>query len=228
MKPPLSILHQDDHLVVVSKPSGMVVHRSELVNDRDNCMRRVRGQVGRHVWPVHRLDRGASGALVFALDPTSARVLQEALAARDAEKRYLAVVRGWPAESGSIERPLDCEGKVLEAHTRYARKATSEIPLRTGPRHPTSRFALVEVELLTGRLHQIRRHLAGAGWPIVGDRGHGDLKQSRLLAEQLGIGRLLLHAARISLPHPAGGRLTVECPLPDDMARAMAALGLAA
>lgn len=213
---------------MVSKPSGLVVHRSELAGDRDNCMTRLRAQLGRRVFSVHRLDRGASGALLFGLDPAAARALTDALADRVAEKRYLVVVRGWPPESGTIDRPLVDQGRELPAHTSFRRLATSELAVATGPRHATSRFALLDVQPRTGRLHQIRRHLQGAGWPVLGDMEHGDRGGNRRLGELFGIGRLLLHACAIRLPHPAGGVLDVtDLPAPAEMRDALRQLGLA-
>ena len=223
---PLQVLHQDDVLVAIDKPSGMVVHRSELVNDRHTCMTLLRDQLGRRVSPVHRLDRGTSGVLLFAFDATGARVLTQALAQPATRKLYLAAVRGWPAEEGLIDRPLDVEGKVVEAATRYRRLAASELPVATGPRHATSRFALLEVELLTGRLHQIRRHLQGENWPVLGDNGHGDVRQNRRLRELFGVGRMLLHARTVRFAHPGGGVLELTAPLPADMQRPLEALGL--
>ena len=223
--PPLPIVHLDERIAVVDKPSGLVVHRSAMASDRVNCMTILRRQLHRHVWPVHRLDRGASGLLVFGLDSGAARDVAEAIAGRSVEKRYLVAVRGWPAEHGTIERALEDEGKVFEASTAFRRLATSEIDRRTGPRHATSRFALCEVVPHTGRWHQIRRHFAGAGWPVVGDNQHGDHLQNRALREELGVARLMLHASRLVLPHD-GAILVLDAPMPADMLAALARLGV--
>jgi tRNA pseudouridine65 synthase len=217
----LPILHRDDQLVAVAKPSGLIVHPSGLAPDRDTCMTRLRDQLGRWVFPVHRLDRGASGVLLFGLDPASARALADAFAGRRVRKRYYAVVRGVPPTSGEIDHPLPAEtgsGPPLEARTSFRRLAEVELPYPVGP-YPVARYALVLAEPETGRMHQIRRHLAHLRHPIVGDVTYGDGKHNRLFRERLGLRRLLLHARALELPHPQGGEpLRLEAPLPDELA----------
>jgi len=216
----LSVLYRDDQLVAVDKPSGLIVHPSGIAPDRDTCMSRLRDQLGRWVYPVHRLDRGASGVLVFGLDPEAARTLAVAFAERRVRKEYLAVVRGVTPEAGEIDHPLPPEtgsGTPLGARTTFERLAQVELPYAVG-RYPVARYALVRALPETGRMHQIRRHLAHLRHPIVGDVNYGDGKHNRLFRERLGVRRLLLHARALDLPHPGTGeRLRIEAPLPDDM-----------
>jgi tRNA pseudouridine65 synthase len=224
----LEILHRDDQLVAVAKPSGLIVHPSHIATDRDTCMSRLRNQIGRWVYPVHRLDRGASGVLVFGLEPESARVLATAFAGRLVRKQYLAVVRGVPPAAGEIDHPLPPEtgdGAPLEARTAFRRLAEVELPYPVG-RYPVARYALVLAEPETGRMHQIRRHLAHLRYPIVGDVNYGDGKHNRLFRERLGVRRLLLHARALELPHPrTGERIRIEAPLTEELAALFRTLG---
>lgn len=212
--------------MAVCKPSGLVVHRSQRAGDSDNVMRRLRTQLGVMVWPVHRLDRGTSGVLLFALDTGTARTLAEAFAARAVDKAYLAVVRGWPPESALMERPIRGEdGRELPAATRVTRLATAELPVPVAP-HPTARYALVLAQPLTGREHQIRRHLRSLNHPVVGDVTWGDGDHNRLFRQRFGSRRLLLHAAALRLAWPSAGQeLELRAPLPFDLEPTLAALG---
>lgn len=220
----LTLLHRDDRMVVVDKPSGLLVHRSPIDRHETRfALQLVRDQLGRRVYPVHRLDKPTSGALVFALDAEAARVLAATFATREVTKTYLALVRGWPAEAGVIDRPLvavedERAGPQSlaprEAVTEFRTLAHYELPIRVD-RYPTSRYALVELKPHTGRRHQLRRHLATASHPIVGDSTYGKGRHNRLFAEQFGIRRLLLACVRLefaSLPWRATP-LVVDAPL---------------
>ncbi len=237
---PLVVLYQDDELVAVDKPSGLIVHRTYL--DRQAtafALQQLRDQLGRHVYPVNRLDKPASGVLLFALDPDAARRAAEAYADKAVEKTYLVVARGHPPDRGRIDRPLKpLRDKRFEAHrtpadealpaiTDFRTLARSERPFSVG-RYPTSRYALVEATTRTGRYHQVRRHLNHIHHPVIGDNRHGDYRHNRYVREQLGCARLLLHAAALSMIHPyTGAPLRIEAPIPHDFAAAMEALGLA-
>lgn len=222
---PLPVIHRDERVCVVDKPAGLVVHKSARAGDRDTCMRALRGQLGRHVYPVHRLDRGCSGALAFALDPEAATALMAAFAAREVGKSYLAVVRGFPPESGRVERALADERNMMQdAATSWQRLATAEVLEPVG-RYPTARYALVRAWPETGRQHQLRRHLAGLGHPILGDANHGDLRHNRFVRAHFGFARLALHAERLELPHPDGGRIVALAPPPAELRQLFEALG---
>lgn len=222
----LPVIHRDERVCVVDKPAGLVVHASAQAGDRDTCLRWLRGQLGQRVFPVHRLDRGCSGALAFALDAEAAWALGEAFASRAVEKSYLAVVRGFPPERGRVERPLvDERGVAQEAATSWEVLARAEVDAPVG-RYATARYALVRAQPETGRPHQLRRHLAGLGYPILGDAYHGDLRHNRFVRGRFGLARLALHAERLELPHPDGGRLVGEAPIPSDLAAMILALAL--
>jgi tRNA pseudouridine65 synthase len=231
----LRVLFQDDSLVVVDKPSGLLVHRSPIDrHERRFAVQMLRDQLGRRVYPVHRLDKGTSGALVFALDRDAARVLGNDFSGRSVVKTYLAVVRGWPPETGEIDHPLDAvedalappgSGGPKPSLTRFRRLATVELPHRVD-RYPTSRYALLELCPRTGRRHQLRRHLAHVSHPIIGDSTYGKGRHNRLFAELFGIQRLLLACVRVEFAHPADGRpVVINAPPGADFAPVLQQLG---
>lgn len=221
------MLYRDDRLVAIAKPSGLVVHRSEQARDSVNCVALLRRQLGVFLFPVHRLDRGASGALVFALDREAGHALSVAFAEGRIEKHYFAVLRGFVPECGRIDSPINHPGErePQPAETLFTRLRTVELPHAVGP-HPTARYSLVEAEPLQGRTHQLRRHFAHIRHPIVGDVNHGDGHHNRLFRRLFACRRLLLHASRLALAHPAtGAPLVIVAPLPDDLRRLFEALG---
>ena len=155
----LTVLYRDDRLVAIDKPSGWLVHRSNLDRHETRILvQALRDQLGRHVHPVHRLDKGTSGVLLFALDPEAARVLGRQFENNEVRKFYLAIVRGWPAERGIIDHPLKPERddygegpaeEVQSALTAYCRLASADFPVAVD-RYPTARYALVALEPHTG------------------------------------------------------------------------------
>jgi tRNA pseudouridine65 synthase len=207
----LPVLYRDDAIVVVNKPSGLLVHRSPIDRHETRfAVQLLRDQLGRHVYPVHRLDKGTSGALTFALDKATATALAEQFAGRQVRKTYVAVVRGWPPASGVIDHPLDPVQDTYAPAAVTARKpcrtvlrslAWVELPVRVD-RYPTSRYALVELEPETGRRHQLRRHLAHLSHPIIGDSTYGKGRHNRLFVERYGVHRLLLACVRLEFEHP--------------------------
>ncbi len=209
------ILYRDEHLVAAAKPSGLLVHRG-FARDRDVLMMRVRDTLGQYVYPLHRLDRGASGVVLFALSRDTARLLGDAFARGEIGKQYLALVRGIPPESGVIDHPVRKKERGSErvpAVTEYRLRA------RYG------RYSLVELHPRTGRLHQIRRHLKHIACPIIGDVRYGKGEHNRHFRSTYDLHRLALHAERIELDHPVtGDRVRVDAPLPADLADPLARL----
>ena len=212
---PLSILYQDDRLVAVHKPAGLLVHRTDLDRHETRfAVQLLRDQLGRKVWPVHRLDRGTSGVLLFALDPDTAGATGRQFEAGTVWKRYVAVVRGHPPLAGVIDHPLarrDDErespsgGGPQAAVTHFRRLATAELPDAVD-RYPTSRYALLALQPVTGRRHQLRRHLKHLAHPILGDATYGKGRHNRFFAERFGSRRLLLACTDLLLRHPENGR----------------------
>lgn len=222
----LSVLHFDEHLAVVDKPAGLMVHDSALARgETDFAADRLRQQFGRPVFLVHRLDRATSGCLLLAFDRDSASTLGRTLMSQEFEKTYWAICRGWPAGAEfTVDHDLDGgPGKPQKkpAITHFRRLATAEIDMPSGG-FPTSRYALVEARPQTGRFRQIRRHLKHLSHHLIGDTSHGDGRHNRAF-RMMGVHRMLLHARSLAFAHPAtGSRLVVEAPVDAQFAKALA------
>ena len=203
----LAILYQDPLFVAIDKPAGLLVHRTGLAAGvNDSALQRLRDQIGCEVHPCHRLDRPTSGILLFALSKAAQSYAVRQFMSQQVSKCYQAMVRGWTEAEGWIDYPLKQEDppyRVQAARTRYRRLTLSELPLPAG-RYPTARFSLLELQPVTGRKHQLRRHLAHIRHPIPGDTRHGDGAQNRFLREQFNAHLLLLRATQLRLPHPDG------------------------
>ncbi|QDE31858.1 tRNA pseudouridine(65) synthase TruC [Shewanella polaris] len=212
--PHIDILFEDEHIVAIHKPAGLLVHRSYLARrERFFAMQMTRDLVGCHVFPVHRLDRPTSGVLLFAKSSEVARLLCEQFANHCIKKHYLAIVRGNMHESGTLDYALKQEFDVLgdkhvdpnkaaqEAVTEYQPLLNTEIPFSSG-RYPSSRYGLIKLSPHTGRKHQLRRHMAHLRHPIVGDTTHGDGKQNKFFREHFAINRLWLIAKSLQFIHP--------------------------
>jgi 23S rRNA pseudouridine1911/1915/1917 synthase len=221
----LRIAYEDEHLVVVDKPAGLVVHPAPghatgtLVHGL--LAHAVAGGDADRPGIVHRLDRDTSGLMVVARSDEAHRRLQGLVRRRELERHYLALVIGRPrSRSGRIEAPIGRDRRDPMRHsldTDTPREAITHFTLvELFPRH-----ALLDVTLETGRTHQIRVHLAAIGLPVAGDPVYGRPKE-------LGLERQFLHAARLAFMHPfTGERVEVESPLPEDLeaaARMAAAL----
>ena len=217
---PLTVRWEDEHLLVVDKPAGVVTHPSKG-HERGTL---VHGLLGRAIAGgddprrpgiVHRLDRDTSGLIVVARTPRAHRRLQRALRERELERRYRALVHGTPPPALSIDRPID----------RHPRNRTRMAAVQRGGRQAVTHthrlerigdFSLLDVRLETGRTHQIRVHLEAVGFPVAGDPVYGRRPPP------LGLRRQFLHAARLAFPHPESGEdVVVESPLPADLAAAL-------
>lgn len=231
-KIPLNVVFEDDHLVVVNKPPGLVVHpapgnytgtlvnallfhygslpSSGKGNTDDEGSERERAGI------VHRLDKDTSGVMVVARTEDSLRALMAQFKQRIVQKKYLALVAGVIKKgSGTIEAPIGRhlkERKKISVHTASPREAVTHFLVKE--RLPGS--TLVEVEIRTGRTHQIRVHMAHAGFPVLGDRTYGGVRAGRV--GEIAIARQMLHAESLSLFHPVTGHpLTFIVPPPPDM-----------
>lgn len=226
----LPILYQDEHYVAIDKPSGLMVHRSPLDKmETVFALQLLRDQLGREVFPCHRLDRPTSGILLFALNPKANSAAQKRFAEGKIEKTYEAVVRGWTDQVGRIDYSLRSEEnpeKVQEAVTDYRTLAKSTVEHPVG-RYPQARVAHLQIIPKTGRKHQIRRHLAHIRHPILGDTRHGDGAQNRFLREYCNGQYLMLRATELVLNHPiTGKRLEVNASIGPEFARILLRLGL--
>ncbi len=188
----LKVLFEDERIVAVSKPGGMLVHRTEQSRDRVVVLQTLARQIRTHLFPVHRLDRAASGVLIFAKSSTEARLFHQALAAPCTVKEYVTLVRGETQAEWTMDRPLHgATGAPRESETRFARIAN------------ISRSTLLQAYPRTGRRHQIRRHLAHAAHQVIGDTTYGKGRINRFFRENYGLPRLFLHARSLRLTHPA-------------------------
>ena len=234
----LPILFQDDDVVVVNKTSGLLVHRS-AIDKRANefALQMVRDQLGRKVFPVHRLDRPTSGALVFTFSAASARQLSMEFSEGRVIKTYVAIVRGTPPAHVKIDYPLkeelDSKTDFLarsdkpkqEAVTIISTIANVDLPVSVD-KFPTSRYSLIKAVPKTGRKHQIRKHLHHVGHPIIGDVNYGNGKHNRFFRDSFGCGRLLLACTEISFLHPTVNKMTcVRAPLAADFLTVVKKLG---
>lgn len=221
----LQILYQDQHLIAINKPAGMLVHRSWLdKHETVFAMQTLRDQIGQHVFPIHRLDRPTSGVLLFALNSETARKMSEQFELHQIEKSYLAVVRGYLLGEDRIDYPLkvkldkiadkfSAEKEPQQAVTDYKNLATVEMPYPAG-KFQTARYSLVQLFPQTGRKHQLRRHMKHLFHPIMGDTNYGDLHQNRALTEHTGCDRLFLHSNSLSFTHPETlQKIVINAPL---------------
>lgn len=226
----LDIIFQDEHLVAINKPSGLLVHRSEIDRHETRfAIQLLRDQLGQLVYPAHRLDKPTSGVLLFALSTEGAQKLGALFAQHAIKKHYLAVVRGHCLGNGIIDHPLkeDIDKFIHRSQqqidnrpaqtaiTHYQHRASIELPFAVD-KYPTSRYSLVECQPQTGRKHQIRRHLKHLNHPIIGDAKHGKGQHNRMFQEQFAIHRLLLAATQLELIHPfTAAPLKIIAPLTD-------------
>jgi tRNA pseudouridine65 synthase len=225
----MNFLYKDDYFVAINKPNGLLVHRSYIASDASEfALQLVRDALGQYVFPVHRLDRKTSGVLIFGLSSEMARKLQESMELGNAQKRYLAIVRGFFPDEINLNYALANEaGKIQEAETYFRCLEKTELEIPFG-KHITSRYSLIEAFPKTGRMHQIRRHLDHLRHPIIGDRPWGCNKQNKLFLEKWNLNNMMLHAISMTIPHPVyNTMLEINADLPSEFTRMLAELKLA-
>ena len=199
------VLYEDEHALVVDKgPHEPTLPQGEYVT---SLLARTRRLPGAHdAVPVHKLDVGTSGLVVFVKSPDHLAAWEAVLTAPTTRKIYVAAVRGVTPSKGAITRDLREEGRVLPARTRYRRLAVA------------SGHSVVRVVPEQGRTHQIRRHLAAIGHPVLGDERYGHTTTNRYFEEKNGLDRVFLHCVRLEFDHPvSGAHHIVEAPLPGDL-----------
>ncbi len=227
-KQTLEILYQDDYLVAINKPHGLLVHKTNIATDATEfAVQLVRDQIGKYVFPIHRLDRKTSGVLLFALDAETNKSVQKQFLDHTVRKRYLAIVRGYFPDSIEVDYALTNDrNKTQEAQTHFRLLTKVEINVPLG-KHQTSRYSLIEAMPKTGRMHQIRKHCNHLRHPIIGDRPHGCSKQNRLFLQKWNLSKMLLHAAELFLEHPISKeKLIIEAPLSSEFLRIQNVLNL--
>lgn len=222
----LTIVYQDDYMVAVHKPAGLLVHRSPIdKHETQFAVQLTRDLTGKKVFPIHRLDKPTSGLLLFAFDADTARLLGEQFMNHSIQKTYLAICRGWTNEEGVIEHALRYkkdkiadkhrrdDDLVQEATTFYRTLSTTTVDHKIG-KFEQQRYSLVELQPKTGRKHQIRRHLNHIHHPIIGDVKYGDRHHNHFFNDWLEQHRLYLAATSLNLSHPVTQEpMTIEAPL---------------
>ena len=223
---PLEILYQDEHIVAINKPSGLLVHKSPIDKHETRfALQELRDQIGQYVYPVHRLDKPTSGVLLFALNAETAKTVSQLFRDNLVQKEYIAIVRGYTESKGEIDHPLKqmLDTKVQkekgitkeeqEAQTEYERLETVELPYPVS-RYPVARYSLVKLLPKSGRKHQLRRHMKHIFHPIVGDTKHGRGEHNNLFRKKFECHRLLLHAQKMVFMHPVSKKkLVIVAPL---------------
>ena len=210
----VEVLYQDEYCIAVNKPHGLLVHRTSMSSDKEFLLQRLRDQCGRKVYPLHRLDRPTSGVVLFAFSKEIAAEFFRIFREREVKKTYLALVRGWTDDNGTIDSPLKTSGgNEQDALTLYKTLEKFQLPIPVGP-YEQSRYSLVEIDLKTGRTHQIRRHFAHLRHPLVGDTTYGDGRHNIMFRENFNSHRLMLAAVKLEMPHPITNiQLSVSAPL---------------
>lgn len=211
MKAPLSILYQDQWLIAIDKPTGVLVHSGDDPNTVGPiAMKLLRDQIGSKVWPVHRLDCPTSGVLLFSLSDQLQPHLRKLFEIGGVEKRYEAIVLGEVPEQWICDQPIR-KSKIepdKESETRFIRKSVHRVDDKP--------YSLVSIKPITGRFHQIRKHLAISGFPIAGDYRYGDQKRNDDVAKLIGSKDMMLHANQLILSHlVTGDELIIDAPRPE-------------
>ncbi|WP_299178683.1 tRNA pseudouridine(65) synthase TruC [uncultured Neptuniibacter sp.] len=216
----LDILFEDEFLIAINKPSGLLVHPSWLTpRGTPNLASMLKNYFnGASPYTIHRLDRPTSGVILFGKNKEIAQQMNLIFAQREVQKTYLCMSRGYTQEADTIDYPLkeqldkiadkyaQKDKEAQDAVSHYRRLATVELQMPVG-RYETARYSLVEVRPETGRKHQIRRHMKHIFHPIAGDTSHGDNKHNKALKARFGLDRLMLMATEIEFKHPVTGQI---------------------
>ena len=214
----LPVLYQDEHIIAIEKPPGLLVHRSPI--DRHEtvfAVQTLRDQIGQHVYPAHRLDRPTSGVLVFSFSSEIAAKLGQQMMDKQVVKTYHAIVRGFVHHTGYIDYALKYRyDKIADKHKRpqqppqpastmYQSVAKFEVPEPVG-KYQSARYSLVKLSPSTGRKHQLRRHMVHIRHPIIGDTTHGDGKQNKFAKQHFNFNNLALSCTQMGFSHPITGK----------------------
>lgn len=227
MSEKLEILYEDVFLIAVNKPSGLLVHKSPIDKHETRfALQIVRDQIAQYLYPLHRLDKPTSGVLLFAKERNVAQVMSQMYADGNMDKIYIAIVRGFVSDKGTIDYPLKqmldtkeqkAQGITKEAQdalTHFHTLATVELPYPVS-RYPVARYSLVRLMPKTGRKHQLRRHMKHINHHMIGDTKHGRGEHNQLFREKFDVHRLLLHAQSVRFIHPVTQKI-VEIVAPVD------------
>ena len=226
---PFPILFEDDDLIAINKPTGILVHRTKISEDTQFVLQLLRDQIKQKIFPLHRLDRGTSGVLLFGKNQATASLYAPLFEQRKIQKQYIAIIRGFVPATDTIDYPLAKEVGLLKqaAITHYQNVQQTTLAVAIG-RYDTARYTLVTIQTETGRRHQIRRHFSHLRHPIIGDKKHGDVKHNNYWRKEFGIGRMLLHAQQLQFFHAKMGKdILIEAPIDSAFKEAIKLLGFA-
>ena len=221
-------LYEDDCLLIINKPSGVAVHGGSGLRGGVIEALRKEGSPGAYLELVHRLDRETSGCLMLAKDPAALRFLHKSLrnpSSNEIQKKYLSLLVGdWVHGPRDIDLSLETVRPMNESRRSVVTSKGRQANSRFVPIQHFDEYVLVEIELRTGRMHQIRAHAAAIGYPVGGDRKYGSRAGNRRL-RQVGLKRLFLHAVELELKHPqTGQRLAVKAAMPDELTEVLMGL----
>lgn len=207
----MNIIFQDEYIIAVNKPPFLLVHKSSECTDKDNLLKQVRNKINQYVYPLHRLDRAVSGIVVFSKSPHLVKEFQTIWHTDKVRKFYLALSKGNFTQSGEFNFALKAENNTFkEALTRY----------RPLVRFQTS--TLLEVEIKTGRHHQIRRHFARRVEHLLGDRKYGKKKYNDYYLNHFDLKRIFLHSHKMELENPINfEKYILRAPLADDLSQTL-------
>ncbi|MEY3415983.1 MAG: hypothetical protein RL711_1776 [Bacteroidota bacterium] len=210
----LEILFEDEHYIAINKPHNLLVHRTKISEEKEAfALQFLRDQIGKVVYPCHRLDSKTAGVLLFALSHEADVAMQKQFMTQQTHKEYMAIVRGYIPEEGEVDKPLAKEnGKLQDAFTSYKCLQKTEMNFEV-TRYPNSRYSLALFIPKTGRMHQLRRHAAHLRHYILGDKKHGDNTQNNYFEKEHGFYDMMLHAYQLSFVHPfTNTSITIKAP----------------
>ncbi len=231
------ILHRDRFIVIVNKPAGVLSHPNTArstehaaFEGRYDLEQKCFNSPGGKVWLIHRLDQDTSGVLLAALDEKTAEKCRTMFDEDAVQKQYLTLLRGNPGKEGTWLDHLATtreKGRVRTGVLK-GRLPNAELDFQTLAHHAGEKVSLLNIDLITGKTHQIRVQASSRQHHVLGDDVYGHFDLNRKLKKDLGLRRLFLHAHRLTLKHPASGqKLSVEAPLAEDLAKVLDRLGLA-
>ncbi len=205
----VEILFQDEHYIAVTKPAGILVHPYKIrTKDRRSLMRSLKKQTGLFLHPVHRLDNQVSGVVLFALSGEAPKKMSEDWSDDSTQKKYYALVKGQTEREAMLNFPLTNDKGISQEATTYYKTI-----------HQSEDFALVDVLIKTGRMHQIRKHFSRRMNNLVGDTKYGNGKVNKLFRFHHKFFRIFLHSYELSFIHPyTSEKIKIACPLPPELA----------
>ena len=221
----VEIVHQDEHCIVVNKPNNILVHHayhSRNKSEEDSLLQLLEQQLGKKLYPIHRLDRKTSGIILLATETSYVSKFQELFTHHEIQKTYYGIVRGFAPESKVIDSPVKGRDadvyKEAETQMHTLAKIQLEIPVKP---YDSSRYSLVKLLPKTGRLHQLRIHMNKISHPLLNDAKYGDKNHNLMFEEKFGWRKLFLHAASLQFQHPFTQELlSLQATFPEDWVKA--------